>query len=117
MAFPVFPSTAQKITTIQRRVDYETNKAQFGGGYSQRVTSGENNISNTFNIKWDLLTSDKLSEITVFLDARGGAGAFIWRNPSDNTDYKVVSESLKISYFSDLTSLEVVFRQVFDLDS
>ena len=56
-------------------------KAQFGGGYSQRVSIGINPLTRVWSVSFKLDSAD-IDAIDAFLTARKGVESFVWQPPN-----------------------------------
>lgn len=67
-------------TGVQATIAYRVRSIQFGEGFKQEVKDGLNNRDDS----WAVTASGyvtALQTVLDFLDARGGAEAFLWTNP------------------------------------
>lgn len=65
--------------------EFKVLTANFGDGYKQRVGDGINNVSETWELSWGLLTLAQADNITDFFDARDGTDSFDWTTPDGDT--------------------------------
>jgi phage-related protein len=70
--------------TIEPRV----NRTEFGDGYSERSRAGINNISETWEGTWSVMTSDQASSLDDFFRMQGGVDWFWWLAPGDKVSKK-----------------------------
>ena len=88
---------------------------KYGDGYEQRQASGINTKPKKWNLKFSVRTDAETSEITSFLDARGGVESFDWSDPY-GTAGKYVCRSWSVTKDRyNLNTVVAVFEQVFEL--
>ncbi|RYE92930.1 MAG: hypothetical protein EOO77_46140 [Oxalobacteraceae bacterium] len=72
-----FPSTGA--------IKADTIRLQFGGGYTQRIAKGYNNVVGTYSVTWtELTTAEMVSMHAVFVNAKGVL-LFSWVPPAAGT--------------------------------
>src|SRR5262249_17439905 len=57
--------------------------SDFGDGYSQRTLDGINFNRQVWQVVWENLLDSERNNITNFLNALAGVGAFLWFPPKD----------------------------------
>lgn len=92
-------------------VSFKLNEAQFGDGYSQRAPDGLNHRRNSWPVTFrgDLA---KITAIAAFLDARGGAEAFLWTPPGGTQGAYVAKEYQRTVTDALTHSIAATFEQV-----
>lgn len=92
-----------------------TRSAEFGSGYSQRVTFGINQDPKVWTLQWNNRTATDANTIEDFLEARKGTEAFNWSPPDDASSYKwICREWQKTLPYSNLFNITATFEQVFE---
>lgn len=98
--------------------EFAIREAQFGEGYSQRISIGLNSVKRTWELTWEGRDKLVVETITRFLHDRRGAESFLWTMPGETTDRKWVCQKLEgPNYISggQLANLSATFVEVFDL--
>ena len=108
-----FPSITPTIAS-SRSTKARVLRADFGDGYTARVTDGINVIKDTWDVEW-LVSETDADTITDFLEARAGAENFDWTAPGESSSKKWICEEWTRNYVSsEHTSISAIFEQVFD---
>lgn len=90
--------------------------AQFGDGYSQRVTDGINNITREWSVSFNSKSISDINNIESFLIARKGSEGFLWTPPGESTTYAVICPDWSRTYDTHISaSLQTKFIQIFDI--
>jgi len=109
--FPAIAPTYGAQKTSQPRV----RQAQFGDGYSQRISFGLNQNPKQWSLTWEVTETDA-DTIETFLDARAADGAsFDWTPPDSATSYKWICYQWNKSIpYKDRGTITATFTQVFE---
>lgn len=87
---------------------------QAGDGYEQRVRFGLNTNPKEWNLVFANRTDTEASQITGFLDARGGVENFDWTPPRGGAG-KYVCEQWQVTMSScNNNQIQATFRQVYE---
>ncbi|MCZ4269022.1 phage tail protein [Rhodobacteraceae bacterium G21628-S1] len=85
MPAPVFtPAYEPTLDGYSDEKAAKVRRAEFEGGYSQRSRMGPNSLGRTVPVQWEVPDSIK-AYIDGFFDDRGGAEAFQYQLPWDDT--------------------------------
>lgn len=71
-----------------RKTDFRINEDEFGDGYSQATPVGLNTARREVSLSWNSLPQAEATQITDFLNARGGAEHFTWTFPTESAALK-----------------------------
>lgn len=104
--------------TVDRQIKRSTKpivlKAQFGDGYSQRVATTLNNLTQSWNVSFKNRSSSEIDNIITFLETRLGVTSFTW-TPPNGTEIKVTCDTWGDTYVSPtVTSLTATFERVYE---
>lgn len=107
-----FPTTVPGPSyPIDKQAEPRIKRASFGDGYSQQAPDGINYNLYTWNLSWDVLTSDEKTTIENFLINQKGYITFEWTDPS-STVYKVKCPSWTVTNFEpSLYKITATFKQ------
>ncbi len=107
-----FPTTVPGPSyPIDKQAEPRIKRASFGDGYSQQAPDGINYNLYTWNLVWEVLTSDEKDTIEAFLESKGGYQTFEWEDPASDT-YKVKCTGWTISNFEpSLYKITATFKQ------
>lgn len=99
----------------QKRSKPRLRTVQFGDGYEQRLSYGNNQNPKEWSLTFMVDNTDA-DTIETFLDARGEDGqSFDWTPPHEATAYKwVCDEWNKRIVGENFNEISAVFRQVFE---
>lgn len=112
---------AYTFTWVPSKSFSKTNKprvltAQFGDGYSQRVSNGINPIVREWSVSFSGRTLKETNLIETFLTNRKGVEGFLWTPPGDTTTYSVVCPEWSRTYDSHISAtIQARFIQIFDV--
>ncbi|WP_392559798.1 phage tail protein [Orbus mooreae] len=84
---------------------------KFGDGYEQRVQDGINNNLRSFSVTLIGLR-DELTWALKFLNEHGGVRSFLWREPSEYDDIKVVCRTWTSSPNRGAMTINATFEEV-----
>lgn len=91
-------------------------EAEFGDGYTQRRPAGLNHIRETYELKFELLTAAESASIRAFLQARGGAEAFLYTPPGEAAPMRVTCKKWKRTFDeADRQTITLTIEQDFGL--
>jgi len=112
MALDTF--TPPRNPTVGSSADYsfrvQTNQFEDS---SQRIPLGTNNMDDTENLTWDLLTFEEYVVIKNFLKGKMGAEAFYYQLPEDNEPRKWICQSFRKGYeHATYITCSAVFKEV-----
>lgn len=83
---------------------------------SQRIPLGTNNMDDTENLTWDLLTFEEFVYIRDFLKSKKGSEAFYYQLPENSEPEKWICPSFRKGYeHATYISCSAVFKRVYDL--
>lgn len=87
---------------------------KYGDGYEQRVPDGISNNLLTLDLTFDLMTRNKMTAITHFLNLRGGKEAFVYlpQPPFSLNKLFVCREIPIVNNFFNNYSMKLVFDEV-----
>ena len=89
---------------------------EFGDGYSQRTSSGINNIADSWELSFNSVSVASATSIVTFFNTHNGYKYFWWTPPGDSITYKVVCPSWGTSYQNHLArNVTCKFVRVYDL--
>lgn len=71
------------------RREYDVEKVQFGGKYSQRVPNGSNPSMKTWELVF-VLVGEEVGYARQFLDAHGGYRHFLYQDPMSGVPREVI---------------------------
>ena len=99
----------------QQNTQQNARTVKFGDGYEQRLRYGLRTLFETWNIRFENVTSAERSEIITYLRARAGVEQFNWTTPEGRTSAFVCDDfGVEISQPSRFT-ISATFREVIDL--
>lgn len=87
---------------------------RYGDGYSQRLRDGINSINRSFPVTIKASSLALADDIEAFLEAKGGAGAFLWTVPRAASAIKVTCDSWRRQDRVAASVITATFTQVFD---
>lgn len=94
-------------------------RADFGDGYSQRAGDGINVISEIWDVEWEHLDSDEISNLETQLEAARGVDVIDWTPPDETVAQKFTvaewQKTMKIGNVGIARSVTAIFRREFDL--
>ena len=88
-------------------------KNQYGDGYAQRLGDGINSIVRAWPVTIKASSLVLADEIEGFLEARGGAEAFLWTPPNAAVAVKVICENWRRQDRIASSVITATFQQVF----
>lgn len=113
-----FPSILAGVGT-RKQVAFNTLRAQFGDGYSQRVVNGLNNVRETWNVIFDNLTIADATTIETFIRDQEGVTSFDWTPPGEASPRKFIctpdSFNVTPAVGGVVETLTMTFQEEFDL--
>lgn len=90
--------------------------AQFGSGYSQRITVGINTRDESWELSFRNRSIADINAIVSFLETNNGVDYFYWTPPGESTAVKVICSKWNVDYNSEFSkSLSCSFKRVYDL--
>ena len=102
--------------SITKSIKPRVLTAQFGDGYSQRISNGINYITREWSISFNSKSITDANNIENFLAARKGAEGFLWNPPGETTTYSVICPERSRTYDSHISaSIQAKFVQIFDV--
>lgn len=87
-------------------------KNQYGDGYSQRLKDGINSLIRAYPVIVKASSLAEADEITGFLEARGGAEAFLWTPPNAAAAISVICDSWRRVDRVNSAVISATFQQV-----
>lgn len=93
-------------------VSFSVVETKFGDGYRQIAPNGINSRSESWPLTFTG-TTDRISQIRAFLDARGGFDPFTWTNPLGVVGRFLASEYSIASLGNGVQRITVTFDQDF----
>lgn len=87
---------------------------QYGDGYSQRLRYGLNTDPKVWQLRFEIRSDTETTNITDFLEARGGAESFDWTPPRGNAGKYICSNWTVDMVSYDNNSITATFVEVFE---
>ena len=111
-----FPVTITPTKQSGKETETRIIEATFGDGFTQRAGDGINTIVDTWSLEWTCLDSTSYSEMTDFLDDRGGFESFTFIPPGETVTKKFTCKKWSTSHPGNSKYvLSADFLEVFDL--
>ena len=88
---------------------------RFGDGYEQRLSYGLATDLKTWNLTFTNITTSEKTQITGFLEARGGSQRFNWPTPDGVVSTFICQEWTSTIVVYDRWTVDATFREVVDL--
>ena len=110
----IFTYTPSRAFSKSSRIN--TNNISFGDGYSQRVITGINSQSDSWEMSFINIPVDTANNIVAFLQSKRGVTYFLFTPPGESTEYKVIANNWTVEYGSEISrTIKTTFERVFDL--
>jgi phage-related protein len=88
---------------------------RFGDGYEQRLSYGLATDLKVWNLSFTNITTSEKTQITGFLEARGGSQRFNWPTPDGVVSTFICQEWTSTIVVYDRWTVDATFREVVDL--
>ena len=106
--------------SLSRSVKPRVQKAKFGDGYEQRLSTGINPLEETFDVSFVNRARAEADDIIAFFESKKGATNFSFTIPDTNSGgnertIKVVCDNWSLSYINaEASSVSATFRRVYE---